>query len=58
MIGRADALERRAVEMYAHGLLVRDIESAFTGESSHYVLSESAASRVTEVLWAQYQEFS
>lgn len=58
LAGRSGELERLAVEMYARGLSVRDIEAAFTDEAGHCVLSKSAASKVTEVLWTQYQEFS
>ena len=56
--GRTEELERLAVEMYARGLSVRDIECAFTDTSGRCVLSKSAASRVSEALWAEYQEFA
>jgi hypothetical protein len=46
--GRTEELERLAVEMYARGLSVRDIEAAFTDESGRCVLTKSAASEVTE----------
>jgi transposase-like protein len=58
LAGRTGELERLAVEMYARGLSVRDIEAAFTDAQGNCVLSKTAASRVTEALWAQYQEFS
>ena len=58
LAGRTGELERLAVEMYARGLSVRDIEAAFTDSQGNCVLSKTAASRVTEALWAQYQEFS
>jgi len=56
--GRTEELERLAVEMYARGLSVRDIEAAFTDESGRCVLSKTAASELTERLWADYQEFA
>lgn len=58
MRGRTEELERLAVEMYARGLSVRDIEAAFTDESGRCVLTKSAASEVTERLWADYQAFA
>ena len=56
--GRTEELERLAVEMYARGLSVRDIEAAFTDEAGRCVLSKTAASEVTERLWADYQGFA
>ena len=56
--GRTEELERLAVEMYARGLSVRDIEAAFTDESGRCVLSKSAASELTERLWADYEAFA
>lgn len=56
--GRTEELERLAVEMYARGLSVRDIEATFTDETGCCALSKSAASKVNEVLWAQFQEFT
>lgn len=56
--GRTKELERLAVEMYARGLSVRDIEAAFTDESGRCVLSRTAASELTERLWADYQAFA
>jgi putative transposase len=44
--------------MYAQGLSVRDIEAAFTDESGRCVLSKSAASELSERLWADYQVFA
>lgn len=58
MRGRTEELERLAVEMYARGLSVRDIEAAFTDESGRCVLTKSAASEVTERLWVDYQAFA
>jgi transposase-like protein len=56
--GRTEELERLAVEMYARGLSVRDIEAAFTDETGRCVLSKTAASELTERLWADYQAFA
>ncbi|HEU4352508.1 MAG TPA: IS256 family transposase [Burkholderiales bacterium] len=56
--GRTEELERLAVEMYARGLSVRDIEAAFTDEAGRSLLSRTAASELTERLWADYQSFA
>ena len=56
--GRTEELERLAVEMYARGLSVRDIEAAFTDEAGRCLLSRTAASELTERLWADYQSFA
>ena len=51
--GRSEELERLAIEMYARGLSVRDIEAAFVDDAGRCVLSKSAVSLVTERLWAR-----
>jgi transposase-like protein len=56
--GRTEELERLAVEMYARGLSVRDIEAAFTDEAGRCLLSRTAVSELTERLWADYQAFA
>src|SRR5688572_8671496 len=56
--GRTEELERLAVEMYARGLSVRDIEAAFTDETGRCVLTKTAASELSERLWADYQAFA
>lgn len=56
--GRTEGLERLAIEMWARGLSVRDIEAAFVDESGRCVLTKSAVSQVTERLWADYQAFA
>jgi transposase-like protein len=58
LTGRTEELERLAIEMYARGLSMRDIEAAFTGEDGRCVLSKSAASLVAERLWEDYQVFA
>lgn len=37
---------------------MRDIEAAFTDNNGRCVLSRSAASRVAEQLWVDYQAFA
>jgi putative transposase len=56
--GRTEELERLAVEMYARGLSVRDIEAAFTDETGRCVLTKTAASELSERLWSDYQGFA
>jgi putative transposase len=56
--GRTEELERLAVEMYARGLSVRDIEAAFKDGSGRCVLTKNAASDLSERLWADYQAFA
>jgi len=56
--GRTEELERLAVEMYARGLSVRDIEAAFTDETGRCALTKTAASELSERLWADYQTFA
>lgn len=56
--GRTEELERLAVEMYARGLSVRDIEAAFTDGTGRCVLTKTAASELTERLWTDYQAFA
>jgi transposase-like protein len=58
LAGRSEELSRLAVEMYARGLSMRDIEAAFTDGSGRCALSRSAASAVCERLWAEYKAFA
>jgi len=44
--------------MYARGLSTRDIEDALRDESGNLMLSRSSVSRLAEVLWTEYEEFS
>lgn len=55
---RSDELERLAVEMYARGLSVRDIEATFVDEEGRSLLSRSAVSELTAKLWEEYEEFA
>src|SRR5262245_1087798 len=56
--GRTEALGSLAIEMYARGLSVRDIEALFTDESGKSLLSRTAVSEITERLWAEYEAFA
>ena len=58
LAGKSDELTRLAVEMYARGLSMRDIEAAFTDDRGRCVLSRTAASAVCERLWGEYQAFA
>jgi putative transposase len=55
---RTEELGRLAIEMYARGLSMRDIEAAFTDEMGRCALSKTAASQVAERLWQDYQAFA
>jgi putative transposase len=56
--GHSDVLQRLAVEMYARGLSTRDIEDALEEASGDRLLSRTAVSQVTEVLWEEYEAFA
>jgi transposase-like protein len=56
--GRSEQLEHLATEMFARGLSTRDIEAAFTDEDGNKLLTRSAVSDITEVLWQQYEAFA
>jgi len=56
--GNSEVLERLAVEMYARGLSTRDIEAALVEATGDHLLSRTAVSQVTEVLWADYEAFA
>jgi transposase-like protein len=55
--GNTECLQRLAAEMYARGLSTRDIEDALVEATGDIVLSRSSVSRVTEVLWEEYEAF-
>ncbi len=60
---RSPALEKLAVEMYARGLSTRDIEDLLKelsddADDEQTLLSKSAVSRVTEVLWEEFEAFA
>jgi putative transposase len=56
--GNSDVLQRLAVEMYARGLSARDTEDALVEATGDRLLSLTAVSQVTEVLWADYETFA
>jgi transposase-like protein len=56
--GNSDVLQRLAIEMYARGLSTRDIEDALEEATGDRLLSRTAVSQVTEVLWADYEAFA
>jgi len=56
--GNSDVLQRLAVEMYARGLSTRDIEDALVDATGDRLLSRTAVSQLTEVLWADYEAFA
>jgi transposase-like protein len=56
--GNSDVLERLAVEMYARGLSTRDIEIALEEATGDRLLSRTAVSQITEVLWDEYETFA
>ena len=56
--GNSDVLERLAVEMYARGLSTRDIEDALEEATGDRLLSRTAVSQITDVLWDEYEAFA
>jgi transposase-like protein len=56
--GHSDVLEQLVVEMYARGLSTRDIEDALEEATGGRLLSRTAVSQVTEVLWEEYEAFA
>jgi transposase-like protein len=55
--GNSDVLEKLAVEMYARGMSTRDIEDALQEATGERVLSKSAASRVSEKLYEDFEAY-
>jgi putative transposase len=58
---RSVSLEKLATEMYARGLSTRDIEDLLkelSDDGETVLLSKSAVSEVTEVLWQEYEAFT
>jgi transposase-like protein len=43
--------------MYARGLSTRDVEDAFTDATGDLLISRSAVSEITDILWEDYQAF-
>lgn len=52
-----EVLKKLVVEMYARGLSTRDIEDALEEATGERVLGKSTVSRITEVLWEEYEAF-
>ena len=50
-------LGKLAVEMYARGLSVRDIEDTFRDGAGRPLLSREAVSQLSETLWEDYEAF-
>lgn len=53
----SDVLEKLAVEMYARGLSTRDIEDALQEATEDRLLSRTAVSQATEILWEEFEAF-
>ena len=56
--GNSDVFRYLVAEMYARGLSTRNIEAAFTDEKGKCLISKSAVSEVTEILWEEYETFT
>jgi transposase-like protein len=54
---RSEALENLVVEMYVHGLSVRDIEAALGKATGSFILSDSTVSVISERLYEDYEHF-
>jgi transposase-like protein len=55
--GNTGCLEKLAAEMYARGLSARDIEEALMEGTGDMVLSKSCVSKVSDILWEDYERF-
>lgn len=55
--GNTEQLEKIAVEMYARGCSIRDIEALLKDEHGNILLSKSAISSLNERLWQEYEAF-
>lgn len=55
--GNSQVLEKLALEMYARGLSTRDIEDALSEATGEVILTRTAVSNVTEVLYREFEEF-
>ena len=55
--GNSEILEKLAIEMYARGLSTRDIEDALIEATGNVILSKTAVSNVTEILYKEFEEF-
>lgn len=50
-------MEKLAIEMYLGGLSTRDIEDTFLDATGDRILSRSSVSRITNILWQEYENF-
>jgi transposase-like protein len=55
--GNTDCLEKLAAEMYARGLSTRDIEDAMIEATGDMILSKTSVSKVTDILWEDFERF-
>lgn len=55
--GNTECLEKLAAEMYARGLSTRDIEDALVEATGDMILSKTSVSRVTDLLWEDFELF-
>lgn len=55
--GNSEILEKLAVEMYARGLSTRDIEDTLTEATGDALLSRTAVSNATEILYQEFEAF-
>ena len=56
--GNSEVLERLAIEMYTRGMSTRDIEDAIEEATGERMLSRTAVSRLTDILWEDYAAFT
>ncbi len=54
---RTEVLDQLVLEMYTRGLSTRDIEDALREATGGRVLSRSTVSRISDVLWEEYEAF-
>jgi transposase-like protein len=55
--GNTSVLDKLAVEMYARGLSTRDIEDALVDATGDMLLSRSSVSKVTDILYEEFELF-
>ena len=55
--GNTAVLDKLAVEMYARGLSTRDIEDALVDATGDMLLSRSSVSKVTDILYEEFEAF-
>jgi transposase-like protein len=56
--GNSEVLKKLAVEMYARGLSTRDIEDALEEATGDRLLTRTAVSQLSSVLWDEYKAFA